>query len=89
MRRLLVTTALALPLLALTAPPTIADVRTRERTAIKFEGMLGRVVGMFGGRAARDGIVSTTVVKGIARRRSPTRRRRSSTCRRNGYTTWT
>jgi hypothetical protein len=63
MRRLLVTTALALPLLALTAPPTIADVRTRERTAIKFEGMLGRVVGMFGGRAARDGIVSTTVVK--------------------------
>jgi hypothetical protein len=64
MRRLLITTAIALPLLALTAPPITADVRTRERTAIKFEGMLGRVVGMFGGRAAREGIVSTTVVKG-------------------------
>jgi hypothetical protein len=64
MKRLLITTAMALPLLALTAPPITADVRTRERTAIKFEGMLGRVVGMFGGRAAREGIVSTTVVKG-------------------------
>jgi hypothetical protein len=64
MKRLLLTTAIAFPLLALTAPPITADVRTRERTAIKFEGMLGRVVGMFGGRAAREGIVSTTVVKG-------------------------
>jgi hypothetical protein len=64
MKRLLITGALALPLLALTAPPITADVRTRERTAIKFEGMLGRVVGMFGGRAAREGIVSTTVVRG-------------------------
>jgi hypothetical protein len=64
MKRLLVTTAIALPLLALTAPPIVADVRTRERTAIKFEGMLGRVVGLFGGRAAREGIVSTTVVRG-------------------------
>jgi hypothetical protein len=64
MKRLLVTTAIALPLLALMAPPIAADVRTRERTAIKFEGMLGRVVGLFGGRAAREGTVSTTVVKG-------------------------
>lgn len=64
MKRLLISFAIALPLVALTAPSLTADVRTRERTAIKFEGMLGRVIGMFGGRAAREGIVSTTMVKG-------------------------
>lgn len=65
MKRLLMTCAIALPLIALTAPTLIADVRTRERSAVKLEGMLGRVAGMFGaGRAARDGIVSTTMVKG-------------------------
>ncbi|CAN5582987.1 hypothetical protein BH23ACI1_BH23ACI1_12560 [soil metagenome] len=64
MKRVLMSCATALSLIVLTAPSLTADVRTRERTAIKFEGMLGRVVGMFGGRAAREGIVSTTTVKG-------------------------
>jgi hypothetical protein len=64
MKRLFVSCAIALPLFALCTESLTADVRTRERTAIKFEGMLGRVAGMFGGRAARDGIVSTTLVKG-------------------------
>lgn len=41
-----------------------ADVRTREKGQVKFEGMLGRMVGMFGGKAARDGVVSTSIVKG-------------------------
>jgi hypothetical protein len=41
-----------------------ADVKTREKSLIKFEGMLGRVVGMFGGKGARDGIVSSAAVKG-------------------------
>jgi hypothetical protein len=49
---------------ALLCSPLAADVRTREKTLIKFEGMLGRVVGLFGGKAAREGIVSTTTVKG-------------------------
>ena len=31
---------------------------------VKFEGMLGRVVGMFGGKGARDGIVTSAAVKG-------------------------
>ncbi|MBA3887963.1 MAG: hypothetical protein H0X67_19885 [Acidobacteria bacterium] len=64
MKRVLMSCATALSLIVLSAPSLTADVRTRERTAIKFEGMLGRVVGMFGGRAAREGIVSTTTVKG-------------------------
>ena len=41
-----------------------ADVRTEEKTQIKFEGMLGRMVNLFGGRAARDGILRTVSVKG-------------------------
>jgi hypothetical protein len=41
-----------------------ADVRTDEKTQIKFEGMLGRMVNLFGGRAAKDGIVRTVSVKG-------------------------
>lgn len=41
-----------------------ADVRTQERTQIKFEGPLGRIAGMFGGKAAREGIVTTVALKG-------------------------
>jgi hypothetical protein len=41
-----------------------ADVRTEERNLVKFEGMLGRMAGMFGGKAAREGVKTTTAVKG-------------------------
>ncbi|CAN5850740.1 hypothetical protein BH24ACI5_BH24ACI5_19930 [soil metagenome] len=64
MKRSLITCALAVPMAALLCSPLAADVRTREKTLIKFEGMLGRVVGLFGGKAAREGIVSTTAVRG-------------------------
>jgi hypothetical protein len=63
MTRLLICSAVALALVT-TAAPARADVKTREKGAVKFEGMLGRMVGMFGGRAASEGVVSTTVVKG-------------------------
>jgi hypothetical protein len=64
MKRSWMTCAIALPLVALLGSPLAAEVKTREKTLIKFEGMLGKVVGMFGGKAAREGIVSTTAVKG-------------------------
>ena len=63
MKRLIIASALVLPLVALTAGPAQADVKTREKSQIKFEGPL-RIVGMFAGKAAREGIESTTVVKG-------------------------
>jgi hypothetical protein len=56
--------ALALPLLMLPAGPLSAEVRTRDKSQVKFEGMLGRMMGMFGGKAAKDGIVTTSAVKG-------------------------
>lgn len=64
MKRLLMYCALALPLATLSAAPAFAEVKTKEKGQVKFEGMLGRVVGLFGGKAAREGIVTTTAVKG-------------------------
>jgi hypothetical protein len=41
-----------------------ADVSMEEKTQAKFAGVLGRMVNLFGGRGAREGIVSTVAVKG-------------------------
>jgi hypothetical protein len=48
MKRLLISCAIALPLLAL-AGPARAEVKTREKSQIKIEGMIGRMVNLFGG----------------------------------------
>ena len=64
MTRSFKTCAVVLPLIAALGSPLGAEVKTREKTLLKLEGMLGRMVGMFGGKAARDGIVSTSAVKG-------------------------
>jgi hypothetical protein len=53
----------ALILVALMVPVSAA-VKTEEKTQLKFSGMLGRVVGLFGGKAAKDGVVSTVAVTG-------------------------
>ena len=42
----------------------VADVKTQERTRVQFEGALGKIVNFFGGKAAREGIVSAVAVKG-------------------------
>ena len=64
MKRALRVFASALPLVMLTVSPALADVKTRDKTQVKFEGMLGRMVGMVGGKAAREGVVTTVAVKG-------------------------
>ncbi len=56
--------AAALLATSLGAVPAAADVKSQERTQIKFEGMLGRMFGLFGGKAARDGLVDTVALKG-------------------------
>jgi hypothetical protein len=61
MKRLLSLSAAAVLVIA---PALLADVKTTEKTTLKLEGMLGRMVSMFGGSAARDGITSTVAVKG-------------------------
>jgi hypothetical protein len=42
----------------------VADIKTRDKTQVKFEGMLGRMAGMFGGKAAKEGVVTQVAVKG-------------------------
>jgi hypothetical protein len=41
-----------------------ADVKTEEKGQVTFTGMLGRIAGLFGGNAAKEGVVSTVAVNG-------------------------
>jgi len=41
-----------------------ADMKSRQKTQVKFEGMLGRMMGMFGGKAAKEGIISSVAISG-------------------------
>ena len=41
-----------------------ADVRSDQRVRFQLGGMLGKMVNMFGGKGARDGVVSSVAVKG-------------------------
>ena len=56
--------SLLLSLIVLAAAVTHADVKTRNKTQVTLEGMLGTVAGMFGGRTAREGTITSSAVKG-------------------------
>ena len=64
MKRLVRIAIVALPLMTLAAAPAYADVKTRDKTTVKFEGMLGRMFSLFGGKGAKEGVESKTAVKG-------------------------
>lgn len=64
MNRLRFGVALAVVGLLVTAAAAGADVKSTSKAQTKFEGMLGRMMGMFGGKAAKEGVVSTVAVKG-------------------------
>src|SRR5947207_1361896 len=64
MRRVSMSCAVLLSFVALSASPAWADVKTREKTHVSLGGMLGKIFNMFGGKAAKEGVVSTTAVKG-------------------------
>ena len=63
MKRLVRIALVALPLMTLAAP-TYAEVKTREKSQVKLEGMLGRMFNLFGGKGAREGVETRTAVKG-------------------------
>ena len=50
--------------LVLTTAAVRADVRADEKSHVEFAGMLGRMVNMFGGKAAKEGVTSSVAVKG-------------------------
>jgi hypothetical protein len=64
MTRNRIVAAVAATLLVLSTHSVGADVRADQKMRIEFGGMLGRMVNVFGGKAARDGVVSTVAVKG-------------------------
>jgi|SRR6266571_7598111 len=64
MHRIRIAAAFTLACLALSASSLRADVRADEKTHIEFAGMLGRMMNIFGGKGARDGVTSTVAVKG-------------------------
>ena len=67
MARVSVATALTLGLLAISSSSLRADVRADEKTRVELGGALGRMVNIFGGRAAREGVTPTVAVKGDRR----------------------
>ena len=64
MRTSITTVSGIVAIVAVTASPCAADVRTEEKSQVQFGGALGKVASFFGGKAAKEGIVSTLVVKG-------------------------
>jgi hypothetical protein len=61
MKRLVRLALVALPLVALAAAPAFAEVKTRDKTTLKFEG---RLLNFFLGKAAKEGIEQKVAVKG-------------------------
>jgi hypothetical protein len=56
--------ALTITGLLVCAPAVRADVRTDEKTRVELAGLLGGMMNLFGGKAAREGVTSTVIVKG-------------------------
>ncbi len=54
-------------LLAAAAGAARGEVKTEEKNQIKWEGMMGRMMGMFGGKTAREGMINVVAVKGNRR----------------------
>jgi hypothetical protein len=64
MSRHRIVAGLMLAALVLSSYSLRADVRADEKSRVEFAGALGRIVNIFGGKAAREGTASTVAVKG-------------------------
>jgi hypothetical protein len=64
MKRAVLATVTASFLLFAAAAGLRAEVKAEEKNQVKFEGMLGRMMGLFGGKAMKEGLVDTVAVKG-------------------------
>lgn len=64
MNRSRMAVALTVGLVTVCSYSVRADVKADEKSHIQFAGMLGRIVNIFGGKAAREGVTSTVAVKG-------------------------
>ena len=56
--------ALSTALIVLSSYALRADVRSDQKAKVELAGMLGKMMNIFGGKAAREGVTSTIAVKG-------------------------
>jgi hypothetical protein len=66
-RRSSVVAGLVIGCVALSPYSLSADVREDEKAHVELGGALGKIVNIFGGKAAREGVTSTVAVKGDRR----------------------
>jgi hypothetical protein len=64
MNRPRIVIALAFSVLLASIASLRADVRTDEKSKFQIAGALGKIVSIFGGKSARDGVTSTQALKG-------------------------
>jgi hypothetical protein len=64
MKRGLIKVLLLTSVLFISTAVLWAEVKTEEKNQFKMEGMMGRMMGIFGGKAAKEGVVNTVAVKG-------------------------
>lgn len=64
MRRMSLCVACLVAVLTLTSSTLSADVRTDQRVRFQLGGAIGKLVNMFGGKGAREGVTSMVAVKG-------------------------
>jgi hypothetical protein len=64
MRRVSLSAALVICALTLASSTLSADVRSDQRVKFQLGGAIGKLVNMFGGKGAREGVTSTVAVKG-------------------------
>ena len=59
-RNVMVTAAVCLALQTI----AFGDATVQRKTKVNFGGAIGKIAGVFGGKAVRDGVVSTTTLAG-------------------------
>src|SRR5258706_1311064 len=64
MPRTRLATVLTLSFVLLSSYSLRADVRSDQKAHVQFAGMLGRMFNLFGGKGAREGVVTTIAIKG-------------------------
>lgn len=64
MKRIRILSSLLSLSLLLPAALVKAEIKTEEKNLIKFEGIMGTMMGLFGGKAAKEGIINTVAVRG-------------------------
>jgi hypothetical protein len=64
MTRVSIAAALTVGVLAVSSHTLKADVRADEKSRVEFAGALGKVMNIFGGKSAREGVQMNVAVKG-------------------------